>query len=246
MSVEQFKVMIVDEVAPERQALIAFLRAGGFAAEHGEDLDDVVNVIRQRDFDLALLDVENLTSISAPELCNQIRATGKPIGILLIVGAHVEKEIVQALEAGADDYVTKPFQTGDLISRCHVVLHRIRANNALEENSFTIGELHLDLARRQLRKAGKIIHLTPIEFSLLTFLMKNHGTALTHSQLLRTIWGPEYGQELEYLRSYIRLLRKKIEVQPSQPKYLLTEPWVGYRFCEPVSLNQVKSPRRSL
>jgi two-component system, OmpR family, KDP operon response regulator KdpE len=76
------------------------------------------------------------------------------------------------------------------------VLHRIRANNALEENSFTIGELHLDLARRQLRKAGKIIHLTPIEFSLLTFLMKNHGTALTHSQLLRTIWGPEYGQEL--------------------------------------------------
>jgi two-component system, OmpR family, KDP operon response regulator KdpE len=235
MSVEQFKVMVVDEVAPEHQALIAFLRAGGFAAEHGGDLDEVVDAIRQRDFDLALLDVENLTSISAPELCNQIRATGKPIGILLIVGAHVEKEIVQALEAGADDYVTKPFQTGYLISRCHVVLHRIRANNALEENSFTIGELHLDLARRQLRKAGKIIHLTPIEFSLLTFLMKNHGTALTHSQLLRTIWGPEYGQELEYLRSYIRLLRKKIEAKPSQPKYLLTEPWVGYRFCEPAS-----------
>jgi two-component system, OmpR family, KDP operon response regulator KdpE len=194
-----------------------------------------VDAIRQRQFDLALLDIENLSGITVVEFCHQIRATGKPIGILLITGAQVEREIVQALEAGADDYITKPFRTADLISRCHVVLHRVRANNALEDNSFTIGDLQLDLDRRQLRKAGKIVHLTPTEFSLLTFLMKNQGTALTHSQLLRTIWGPEYGQELEYLRSYIRLLRKKIEAKPSQPKYLLTEPWVGYRFCEPAS-----------
>lgn len=96
---------------------------------------------------------------------------GKKIGILLITGAQVEKEIVQALEAGADDYITKPFRTADLIARCHVVLHRVRANNAVEENSFTIGDLHLDLDRRQLRKGGKVVHLTPTEFSLLTLLI---------------------------------------------------------------------------
>jgi two-component system KDP operon response regulator KdpE len=223
----------MDEVTPTRHALIAFLRAGGFAAEHGGGPGETVDAIWQGEFDLALLDTEGLSGISATELCHQIRATGKPIGILLIAGAHVEEEIVQVLEAGADDYITKPFRTVDLISRCHVVLHRVRVNNTLEENLFTIGELQLDLDRRQLRKAGKIVHLTPTEFSLLTLLMKNQGTALTHSQLLRTIWGPEYGQELEYLRSYIRLLRKKIEAKPSQPKYLLTEPWVGYRFSKP-------------
>jgi two-component system, OmpR family, KDP operon response regulator KdpE len=231
---EPFKVMVLEEVATARHALVALLRAGGFAAED-DDPEQAIDAISQREFDLALLDIENLGGIPATELCHQIRATRKSIGILLITGAHVEKEIVQTLEAGADDYITKPFRTADLISRCQVVLHRARANNALEDSSFSIGELQLDLDRRQLRKAGKIIHLTPTEFSLLTFLMKNRGTALTHSQLLRTIWGPEYGQELEYLRSYIRLLRKKIEAKPSQPKYLLTEPWVGYRFCEPAS-----------
>ena len=246
MSAEPFKVMVIGDVAPARDALIAFLRAVGFAAEHGDGPDEAVSAIRQREFDLVVLDIENLVGISASELCGQIRASGKPIGILLVAAGQVEKQIVQALEAGADDYITKPFRTADLISRCHVVLHRVRANNALESNSLAVGDLHLDVGRRQLRKAGKVVHLTPTEFNLLTLLMKNQGTALTHSQLLRTIWGPEYGQELEYLRSYIRLLRKKIEAQPSQPKYLLTEPWVGYRFCEPVSSDPAKSGRRTL
>ena len=246
MSAEPFKVMVVGDVAPARDALIAFLRAVGFAAEHGDSPAEAVDAIRQREFDLAVLDLENLIGISASDLCAQIRAIGKPIGILLMTPTQVEKQIVQALEAGADDYITKPFRTADLISRCHVVLQRVRANHALESNSFAVGDLHLDVDLRQLRKAGKVVHLTPTEFSLLTFLMKNQGTALTHSQLLRTIWGPEYGQELEYLRSYIRLLRKKIEAQPSQPKYLLTEPWVGYRLCEPVSPDPAKSDRPAL
>jgi DNA-binding response OmpR family regulator len=155
MAAEPSKVMVIDDVAPAPHALIGCLRVSGSAAEHSESTEDAVNSIRKREFDLALLDIENLSGISAPELCHQIRATGKPIGILLITGAHVEKEIVQALEASADDYITKPFRTADLISRCHVVLHRVHANNELEENSFTVGDLHLDLARRQLRKATR-------------------------------------------------------------------------------------------
>src|SRR5215831_20352261 len=163
MSAELFKVMVMGDVAPARQALIGFLGAAGFTAEHGDASEEAFDAIRQREFDLALVDIENLSGISATELCDHIRASGMPIGILLIAGAHTERDIVQALEAGADDYITKPFRTADLIARCHVVLHRVRANNALEENSFTVGDLHLDLARRQLRKAGKVIHLTPTE-----------------------------------------------------------------------------------
>jgi DNA-binding response OmpR family regulator len=160
MSVEPFKVMVVGDVAPARHALIAVLRAGGFVAEHGEGPDNALDAIRQREFDFALFDIENITGFSARELCQQIRATGKSIGILLITGAHVEKEIVQALEAGADDYICKPFRTAaDLISRCHVVLHRVCANNRLEDKSLIIGDLQLDLDRRQFRKSGKIIHL---------------------------------------------------------------------------------------
>ena len=93
----------------------------------------------------------------------------------------------------------------------------------------------MDLGRRRLRKAGKVVRLTPTEFNLLAFLMKNQGITLTHAKLLRAIWGPEYGEELEYLRSYVRLLRKKIESNPAQPKYLVTEPWLGYRFCSPLN-----------
>jgi DNA-binding response OmpR family regulator len=138
MPVEPSKVMVIDDVAPARHVLIGCLRVSGFAAEHGESSEDAVDAIRKREFDLALLDIENLSGISAPELCHQIRAPGKPIGILLTTGAHVEKEIAKALEAGADDYITKPFRTADLISRCDVVLHRVRANNELEENSVTV------------------------------------------------------------------------------------------------------------
>jgi two-component system, OmpR family, KDP operon response regulator KdpE len=141
--------------------------------------------------------------------------------------------MVQALEAGADDYVTKPFRLGELTARCRAVLRRVHAGNAAGEVSISAGDLELDLNRRLLRKAGKVVHLTPTEFNLLAFLMKNQGIPLNHAKLLRTIWGPEYGEELEYLRSYVRLLRKKIENDPAQPKYLVTEPWLGYRFCSP-------------
>jgi two-component system, OmpR family, KDP operon response regulator KdpE len=173
------------------------------------------------------------------ERCREIRALVRKIGILLLMVRDSEKDIVQVLEAGADDYIAKPFRAGELIARCHVVLRRIQDSTAVEGTAITAGDLELDLDRRQLRKAGKLVHLTPTEFNLLTLLMKNRGVALDHAKLLRTIWGPEYGGELEYLRSYIRLLRKKIESDPAHPKYLLTEPWMGYRFCIPPNRRRI-------
>ena len=238
---EAFKVLIMEDATRARTVPVASLSAGGFAAEtvsnHGEGLD----ALRKHRYDIVLLDVESLPGTETGNLCRSIRALAQPIGILLLMAPHVEEEIVLGIQAGADDYITKPFRLAELISRCRVVLHRSRAGKAVEASSFTVGDLQLDLDRRQFRKAGKIVRLSPIEFSLLAFLMQNRGTALTHAQLLRAIWGPEYGQELEYLRSYIRLLRKKIETKPSQPEYLLTEPWVGYRLCGPASFDHVGS-----
>ena len=144
--------------------------------------------------------------------------------------------MVQALEAGADDYITKPFRFGELVARLRAVLRRTVAQNAAA-TVILAGDLEIDLQKRLLRRGGAIIHLTPTEFDLLSLLMKNQGMPVTHTKLLRTVWGPEYGEELEYLRAYVKMLRKKIEDDPTQPKYILTEPWVGYRFQNPSDAN---------
>jgi two-component system KDP operon response regulator KdpE len=232
MPEEQFSVLVVDDEPPLRRVLCASLRSSDFVVEEARTAEEALEVMRERTFDLALLDI-NMPGVTGLELCGQMRALEQPIGIVMVTVRDAEKDMVEALEGGADDYVTKPFRLGELKARCHAVLRRVHPGNAAGEASISAGDLELDLARRLLRKAGKAVHLTPTEFNLLAFLMKNQGIPLTHTRLLRTIWGPEYGEELEYLRSYVRLLRKKIENDPAQPKYLVTEPWLGYRFCSP-------------
>jgi two-component system, OmpR family, KDP operon response regulator KdpE len=228
----KFNVLVVDDEPPFRRVLRTSLTGSGFAVEEARTAEEALEAIRECAFDLALLDI-NMPGVSGLTLCRQIRALGQQIGILMVTVCGAEKDVVQALDAGADDCVTKPFRLAELTARCHAVLRRIRASNAAREASLSAGDLELDLGRRRLRKAGKVVRLTPTEFNLLAFLMKNQGITLTHAKLLRAIWGPEYGEELEYLRSYVRLLRKKIESNPAQPKYLVTEPWLGYRFCSP-------------
>jgi len=147
------------------------------------------------------------------------------------------------LEAGADDYVTKPFRLGELVARLGAVLRRTRADIGEGPRILQAGELKMDLDRGLLWKAGRQIHLSPTEFDLLAVMMKNQDAPLTHVKLLRGVWGPEYGDELEYLRTYIRMLRKKIEDDPARPQYIQTEPWVGYRFRNPSDPDQ--PPRAS-
>jgi two-component system KDP operon response regulator KdpE len=144
-----------------------------------------------------------------------------------------ENDKVDALEAGADDYVTKPFRLRELVARLRAVLRRTQARDAARPVVLTAGDLEIDVERHLLRKAGQPVHLAPKEFELLAFMMQNQGMPLTHARLLRSVWGLEYGNELEYLRSYVKMLRKKIEREPAKPEYILTEPWVGYRFRNP-------------
>jgi len=137
------------------------------------------------------------------------------------------------LETGADDYLTKPFRLRELLARLHALRRRTIGEGVAQIPVIRVGELELFVEHRTLRKAGRDIHLAPKEFEILALLMEHQNVPLTHAKMLRTIWGPEYGDEPEYLRSYIKMLRKKIEDDPTHPRYILTEPWVGYRFRDP-------------
>ena len=225
------RLLVVDDELPFRRVLQTTLTARGFTVEEAGSAERALELVSQHPFDLILLDI-NMPGMDGVEACRRLRELMPHVGIVMVTVRDAEQDMVQALEAGADDYITKPFRFGEMVARLRAVLRR-----AIPENVgpavLQAGNLEIDFDRRLLRRAGKEIHLTPTEFDFLALLMRNQGALLTHATLLRTIWGPEYGAELEYLRAYVRALRKKIEDDPAQPKYILTEPWVGYRFHNP-------------
>jgi two-component system KDP operon response regulator KdpE len=209
------------------------LAASGFAIEEARSGEEAVAILSQCTFDLVLLDV-NMPGIGGVQACREIRAQTPKVGIVMVTVQDGESEMVRALEAGADDYITKPIRFRELVARLRAVLRRLRIENAVEPTLLRAGDLDLDINRHVLYRQGKIVHLTPTEFELLALLMRHQGAPVTHAKLLRSVWGPEYGTELDYLRSFIKTLRKKMEADPAKPKYIVTEPWVGYRFCNPL------------
>jgi two-component system KDP operon response regulator KdpE len=231
-SSQQRSILIVDDETSLRHALRASLTASGFSVEEARTGEEAVEFVREHSFDLILLDI-NMRGISGVEACRRIRGFAPHTGIVMVTVRDSEDDKVRALEAGADDYITKPFLLRELVARLRAVLRRTYPANGTAASILRAGNLEIDLDRRILRRANEEVHLSPKEFELLAFLMKNQDVPLTHVKLLRSVWGAEYGGELEYLRSYIRMLRKKIEDDPAQPDYILTEPWVGYRFHNP-------------
>jgi two-component system, OmpR family, KDP operon response regulator KdpE len=225
-------VLVVDDESALRKALRTSLTASGFDVEEARSGEEALGTVQQHQFDLVLLDV-SMPGMSGIDACRRIRGISPQAGIVMVTVRDQEDDKVRALEAGADDYVTKPFKLRELTARLRAVLRRIRMSDAAEPVVLRAGDLELDLHDRILRRDGAEIHLSPKEFDLLAFMMKNAGAPLTHVKLLRSVWGVEYGNELEYLRSYVRMLRKKIEADPSNPEYILTEPWLGYRFRNP-------------
>jgi two-component system, OmpR family, KDP operon response regulator KdpE len=231
-SVPTTRVLVVDNDASLRHALQSSLSATGYKVDEAGNGTEAVDFVRQWPVDVVLLDI-NMPGMNGIEACRRIRATAPRIAILMITVRDAEDDQVQALDAGADDYITKPFRFRELTARLRAVLRRTKANDEPQAVLLRAGTLELDLEHRTLRKAGTPIHLPPTEFELLGFLMQHKGVPLTHTKLLRAIWGPEYGNELEYLRSYVKMLRKKIEDDPARPEYILTETRIGYRFCDP-------------
>jgi two-component system KDP operon response regulator KdpE len=226
---QPFSVLVVDDEAALRRTIRASLATSGFDVEEAGTGAAAIAAIERRSFELVLLDV-NMPGMSGVEVCRRIRAAAPRTGIIMVTVRDAEEDKVRALEAGADDYVTKPFRFRELIARLRAVHRRLYTDTSGERGVLQTGDLKIDIEHRLLWKDGEEIRLSPKEFDLLSYLWKNQGAPMTHAKLLRGVWGPEYGNELEYLRTYVRMLRKKIEDDPAKPQYILTEPWVGYRF----------------
>lgn len=232
MPSENCKVLIVDDDPAFRRALLTSFAASGLDAWEARNGEEAIIVLRDKPCDIVLLDI-NMPGVGGIETCRRIRNLSPRIGILMVTVRDAEEDKVQALEAGADDFVTKPYRLREMIARLNAVRRRLHPADDASTTVFRAGALVLDSERRLVTKAGAEIHLSPKEFDVLLYLFKHQGVLITHSKLLQGVWGAEYGGELEYLRSYVRMLRKKIEDDPSQPEYILTEPWVGYRFRNP-------------
>lgn len=229
---EAARLLIVDDEAALRKALRTSLAASGFEVSEARNGEEALAVLRQIPPDVVLLDI-NMPGLTGIDVCRKVRSLSPKVGVIMVTVREAEEDKVKALEAGADDFITKPYKLREMVARIHAVLRRLSTSPDAAERLFRAGPLELDLERRLLTKDGVEIHLSPKEFDLLAYLFEHQGAPVLHSRLLHAVWGPEYGGELEYLRSYIKMLRKKIEDDPSQPQFLLTEPWVGYRFRNP-------------
>ena len=223
-------VLVVDDETPIRRFLKAALDGNGYRVLEAESARDALREAATRSPDLVLLDL-GLPDMDGVEVTRRLREwSGVPIVVVSARGQ--ERDKIAALDAGADDYVTKPFGVRELLARLRVALrHATRAGGA-ESARFTFGPLDIDLEKRRVTRSGEVVHLTPIEYRLLTELARNAGKVLTHSHLLRQVWGPGYAQQSHYLRVYMAQLRRKLEADPARPRMLLTEAGVGYRFAD--------------
>jgi len=214
---------------PIRRFLRVSLAGEGYRVVEAATAAEALQQIAAQRPDVVVLDL-GLPDRDGLTLTREVREwSSVPIVVLSVRDRESDK--VAALEAGADDYLTKPFGVGELMARLRVALrHAAIAGGTADEPMFSTGELRVDLARRQVFVAEREIRLTPIEYTLLALLVKNAGKVLTHRQLLRQVWGPEYGDENHYVRVYVAQLRRKIEADPARPRYLRTEPGVGYRL----------------
>ncbi len=220
------RVLVVDDEPQIVRGLKIILRNAGYTVETAENKEQALASLAARPPDALVLDLV-LPDGRGVEVAQEVRRWSRlPIVVLSAVGD--EREKVRALDAGADDYITKPFGTDELLARLRAVLRRSVETGGGPK--ITVGELEIDLADRRVARAGEEIHLTPIEFDLVRVLAQHLGRLVTHRQLLREVWGPEYAGETQYLRVHVAHIRAKLERDPSRPQYVITEPGVGYRL----------------
>lgn len=222
-------ILVVDDEPQIRRVMRTTLATNGYGVLEARTGEEALEKIRSDRPDLILLDV-NMPGLGGLETCREIRNTSE-VPIIMLTVRNTERDKVQALDAGADDYVVKPFGVRELLARIRAALRRAAPAEVIP--SFISDELRIDFERRAVTVQGRAVRLTPKEFELLRLLVANKGKALEHRRLLQAVWGPDYGEETEYLRVFINQLRKKIEPDPRHPRYIRTDPWVGYRFEPP-------------
>jgi two-component system KDP operon response regulator KdpE len=225
------RILVVDDEPQIRRVLRTTLSAQGYEVFDAKTGEDALLAIRDQRFDLILLDM-NMPGMGGLAACREIRSTSD-IAIIMLTVRSSEQDKVTALDAGADDYVTKPFGVPELLARIRAALRRLPVSQGGEDAVIQLGGVEIDLVSRRVRKGNVEVRLTPKEYDLLSYLAANRNVAIPHTKLLQAVWGPDYGDQVEYLRVFVNQLRKKIELDPSKPKHLLTEPWVGYRFVAP-------------
>jgi two-component system KDP operon response regulator KdpE len=223
------KVLVVEDDAGIRQSLFETLGALGFAIGEAINGEEALVRLRMVNYDAVLLDV-NMPGMGGKETCRRISQNYPQLPIIMLTVRDEERDIVDALDSGAWDYVTKPFQIGELTARLRASIRRPRVPAAKPEIVAVVGDITLDHSSRRVQKRAKEIHLAPKEYETLRFLIERAGRPVRHETLLRSVWGAAYGNEREYLRVVINQLRKKLEDDPGHPAYILTESHIGYRF----------------
>lgn len=222
------KILIVDDEPQITRVLRRSLSAHRYEVRTAADGESALETFRDFAPDLIITDL-SMPEMNGIELCRAIRKKSEiPIIVLSVKGE--EKTKVEALDAGADDYITKPFGIDELLARVRAALRRAPLKSEQQAENLSEGDFQVNFAARQVFVRGSEIHLTPKEFDLLVYLFQNRGKVMTHRNLLAAVWGGNYTEQPEYLRVFIGNLRKKIESNHAEPKYILTEPWIGYRF----------------
>jgi two-component system KDP operon response regulator KdpE len=243
------RILVVDDEPELRRALKSTLSALGFVVADAATGERALEALRAEKFDLMLLDI-NMPGIGGIETCREVRAKSD-MGIVMLTVRGKAEDKIRALDSGADGYVTKPFDVNELLARIRATLRRTPTPALSESRVFRTGGAEMNFRERSVTLGTRTARLTPKETELLHFFVTHPNEVLPHERILQAVWGPDYGGEVEYLRVFVNQLRKKIEAEPSRPRLLLTEPWLGYRFVltgERTAEEHVQrsSPRRPL
>jgi two-component system, OmpR family, KDP operon response regulator KdpE len=221
------RILVIDDEPQIRRIMRTTLITAGYEVDDTKTAEEGLEKVREFRPDLVLLDI-NMPGMGGLAACREIRADPN-VAIIMLTVHNTEAAKVEALDAGADDFVTKPFSTPELLARIRAALRRIPVGQSAPSR-LRIGEITIDFAARTVARGTSNAHLTPKELDLLRYLTQHANEAVPHRELLQAVWGPDYGDQVDYLRAFIKSLRKKVEPDPEHPQYIMTEPWIGYRF----------------